>query len=595
MALAVCTIQHFGSVKLSVPLLVYNQLSKTRMSGVTSMPRFIFSGFLALVCLVARAHGEAPTTLEYIDSIAPPALMEGVGNSHLEISTNQEDAQLYFDQGVSLLHDFWWFEAYRAFLHASRLDPGAAMPHWGLYLAGDNMANLTPEQRKEILNQAAESMKSLRDKASVREQYYLDAVIALHENDGDEGVAAHNKILTALLSEYPDEIEARLFLWTQLEGGYDAQGKPKEEQLYAQLLLEGEFDEHGNHPGLLHYWIHSQEPGPHPESALDAAQKLARLAPNSGHIVHMPGHIHYLMGNYAQAHKQFSKAEEADARYMARYGIEPVFTWNYLHNFSFMMSNLAEAGRYQEGAQYAETLATLTEESSFKHLPGFEMLLGRAMLEQAYMAMRLEQFELAATLISDPRWDDWEKTDRLLTQQQAYHAYSAGMAAVQKGELETAEHFSRKLDSVLWRSARDEVNLGYRKKPLEIAALELQGALTAALGDTEEGIELLERAVAMEADIEYGEPRSNIHPAAESLARIRAETGDFEGAREAYRSVLRQRPNAGMPLYGIARSYALEGDGKNARTAYEAFIAAWPEADDNLAQVSMAAAWLEQH
>jgi hypothetical protein len=50
-----------------------------------------------------------------------------------------------------------------------------------------------------------------------------------------------------------------------------------------------------------------------------------------------------------------------------------------------------------------------------------------------------------------------------------------------------------------------------------------------------------------------------------------------------------------MPLYGIARSYALEGDGKNARTAYEAFIAAWPEADDNLAQMSMAAAWLEQH
>lgn len=79
------------------------------------------------------------------------------------------------------------------------------MPHWGLYLAGDNMANLTPEQRKEILNQAAESMRSSRDKASVREQYYLDAVIALHENDGDEGVAAHNKILIALLNEYPDE------------------------------------------------------------------------------------------------------------------------------------------------------------------------------------------------------------------------------------------------------------------------------------------------------------------------------------------------------------------------------------------------------
>jgi tetratricopeptide (TPR) repeat protein len=521
--------------------------------------------------------------------------MQGVGNSHLEISTDQEDAQFYFDQGVSLLHDFWWFEAYRAFLHSSQLDPEAAMPHWGLYLASDNMANLTPEQREEVLDKAVESMKSLKNSASVREQYYLDAVIALHENEGGEGVAAHNKILIALLNEYPDEIEARLFLWTQLHGGYDAQGKPKEEQLYAQLLLEREFKDHGDHQGLLHYWIHSQEPGPHPDSALKAAQKLARLAPNSGHIVHMPGHIHYLMGNYTQAHSQFSKAEETDARYMASYGIEPIFTWNYLHNFSFMMSNLAEAGRYQEGAQYAEKLARLTEDSSFKYLPDFEMLLGRAMMEQAYMAMRLEQFELAATLISDPRWDTWERTDGLLALQEAYHAYSAGMAAVQKDELESAERFSRKLDSILWRSERDEAKLSYRKKPLEIAALELQGVVAAASGDTGEGIELLERAVALEAEIEYGEPRSNVHPAAESLAKIRAEESDFDGAREAYESVLKQRPNAGMPLYGIARSYELEGDSKNATKAYEAFLAAWPEADDNLAQMSMAGAWLERH
>lgn len=37
--------------------------------------------------------------------------------------------------------------------------------------------------------------------------------------------------------------------------------------------------------------------------------------------MHLPGHIHYLMGNYAQAHKQFSKAKQADTRYMASYGI----------------------------------------------------------------------------------------------------------------------------------------------------------------------------------------------------------------------------------------------------------------------------------
>ena len=307
----------------------------------------------------------------------------------------------------------------------------------------------------------------------------------------------------------------------------------------------------------------------------------------------MPGHIHYLMGNYALAHKQFVRAEEADARYMSRYNIEPIFTWNYLHNFSFMMSNLAEAGRYREGTQYAEKLADLTEQSSFKHLNHFEMLLSRAIMEQAYMAIRLEEFERAAALISDPRWDSWDKTDGLQALQSAYLAYSAGMAALRKGDLESAEHSSRKLDSILWRAGRDEARLGYRKKPLEIAALELQGALAAASGDRGKGIELLERAVALEAGIEYGEPRSNIHPAAETLARLKAADGDFEGARAAYESVLKQRPNAGMSLYGIARSYAIEGDNKRAAKAYRDFLAAWPDADPDLAQLIEAGVWLK--
>ena len=559
------------------------------------MPRHILFGFFALLCFMPAAYGEQPTTLEYIDSIGPPVLMKGVGNSHLEISTEVEEAQLFFDQGVSLLHDFWWFEAYRAFLHASKLDPESAMPSWGLYLATRNMANLSQEQRQAILDQSVESIKALSSGASAREQYYLDAIVALHEGDDEQGVVAHNSKLLALLNEYPDEIEARLFLWTQLDTGYNAKGEPKNEQLYGQLLLEREFDQHSDHQGLLHYWIHSQEPGPHPESALKAAQKLARLAPNSGHIVHMPGHIQYLVGNYAKAHEQFKKAEEADARYMATYDIEAIFTWNYLHNFSFMMSNLAEAGRYQEGAQYAEKLSRLTEESSYKHLPHFEMLLGRAIMERAYMAMRLEQFELAAQLIGDTRWDSWEKTDGLLALQEAYLAYCAGMAAVSKGEVESARQFSQKLDSVLWRSQRDKARLAYRRKPLEIAALELQGAVAAAGGDIAEGIELLERAAAMESEIEYGEPRSNIHPAAETLAVLRAENGEYGDARKAYQTVLKQRPNAGLPLYGIARSYELEGDKRSARKAYKAFLSAWPDADSSLPQVKNAQAWLKSN
>jgi hypothetical protein len=40
--------------------------------------------------------------------------------------------QAWFDQGHTLLHSFWFFEAERSFRWAVKLDPDAPMPYWGL-------------------------------------------------------------------------------------------------------------------------------------------------------------------------------------------------------------------------------------------------------------------------------------------------------------------------------------------------------------------------------------------------------------------------------------------------------------------------------
>jgi Tfp pilus assembly protein PilF len=80
-----------------------------------------------------------------------------------------------------------------------------------------------------------------------------------------------------------------------------------------------------------------------------------------------------------------------------------------------------------------------------------------------------------------------------------------------------------------------------------------------------------------------------------SLAKAQMAAGDFDGARGALELVLKQRPNAGMALYGIARSYELEGDRTNARRAYKAFLKAWPDADSYLTPVTEARNWLKAH
>jgi hypothetical protein len=80
-------------------------------------------------------------------------------------------------------------------------------------------------------------------------------------------------------------------------GGYDSKMVPREGQLYAEYLLKDILRTHPENAAAHHYWIHLKE-NCCPEQALESSQKLPLLAPNSGHMVHMPGHVYYKLGEY---------------------------------------------------------------------------------------------------------------------------------------------------------------------------------------------------------------------------------------------------------------------------------------------------------
>jgi tetratricopeptide (TPR) repeat protein len=549
----------------------------------------IAAGWILAATLASAQSGMS--TIEYIDSLPSPVLMDGVGNSHLEISTDVEDAQRFFDQGVSLLHDFWWFEAYRSFRRAAELDPDAPMPHMGLYMAADNMANLSGDEREAQLSIASEKIAELRGNATAREGFYLDAVMHYHEKEGDEAEVAYRQELEALLNEYPNEIEARLFLWLVLDGGFDAKGRPRDDQLYSQLLLESELDTHPDHQGLLHYWIHNQESGKHPESALGAANRLASLAPNAGHIVHMPGHIHFIMGNYDAAHEQFQRSEQADARYLAKYGIAPIFTWNYLHNVSFLIANLAEAGRYSEAQEYASKFAIMADESDFKDYSGYTMLSGRAVLEPVKVALRFGDFEAAATALREGPEYRGDDAESFAVSRAAYQAYIDGMAAAQSGRAEVAGSALNRLDAILWRANRDDVSLR-SARVLNIASLELQGLVEHGRGENEKAVATLQRAIELEDELRYREPPPYVRPVLESLAQVHLAAGQWDEARGAYERLLEKRKKSGFALFGLARTHELAGRPADARSAYRDFLASWSSADAGLEQRRHAENWL---
>jgi len=62
------------------------------------------------------------------------------------------------------------------------------------------------------------------------------------------------------------------------------------------VIAQGILKENPEHPGALHYLIHSYDDPDHAHLALDAANKYSVVAKDAGHALHMPSHIYVASG-----------------------------------------------------------------------------------------------------------------------------------------------------------------------------------------------------------------------------------------------------------------------------------------------------------
>lgn len=77
-----------------------------------------------------------------------PALYNGLGMHHLKVSTKNDFAAKYFNQGIILYYGFNHPEAYRSFKEAARLDPEMAMAYWGQALSMGPNINMPMDPTK---------------------------------------------------------------------------------------------------------------------------------------------------------------------------------------------------------------------------------------------------------------------------------------------------------------------------------------------------------------------------------------------------------------------------------------------------------------
>ena len=318
---------------------------------------------------ITHVHAEAAE--KPAQTLPPPVMIAGVGDSHLAIATSSSDAQRWFDQGLSLLHCFWDFEALRAFREAARLDPACAMCQWGIHRAMQFGGS-----SKDELKVVVSKMKDLAPKASDHEQRYIRSIVESAGKKGEEASKAYQHEMEALIGRYPDDLNAQLFLGLSMESGFDEKGDPRPGELYAIAILRDVLRNHPDNAAANHYWIHAVEGSEHPEWALESAEKLGRLTPGSGHMVHMPGHIFYRTGSYEKARQCFLDAIQVDEAYMRAQKLEPKDDWNYSHNLSYLIANSAEEGRAKEALEFAARLEPLAHDPvSYTHLDVYKRQL----------------------------------------------------------------------------------------------------------------------------------------------------------------------------------------------------------------------------
>lgn len=562
------------------------------------MRLLLFLAFAAGVLAQApHRHADAASALRP-ESLPPPVTIAGVGHSHLAINTPSPDAQRWFDQGLSLLHCFWDFEALRAFDEAARLDPDCAMCQWGVYQAIEMRGGHQTERKA-----ALKRMEDLAPKASDRERRYIHAIVAREEAKEDGKQEAYTHAMEALVYDYPDDIDARLFLALSLEGGFDENDEPNSGTLYAQSILRELLREFPDSAAAHHYWIHAVESSPHPEWAIESAEKLGRLAPGSGHMVHMPGHIFYRTGDYERARQSFLAAMRVDEAYMASQKLTPREDWNYSHNISYMIANSAEEGRRGEALEWAEKLKPLAYDE--RENPNFYIL------------------QIAGTQARlDIRFGDWKRVrehpvefgvaeDKLPVYARAYRdglgIYAAGMEALDKADTAVAETKADKLEALLWRLSREKEGGEEKKeeenpsaealkygtssvvKLLSVASKELRGNIESGENRFDRARVLLEEAAKEEKKLGYAEPPRYSRPALESLGYACIRAGKYGEAREAFAKVLAERPKSGFGYYGIALAWEKEGNRAEAAKAYAEFRQAWKYADRDLPETIHAA------
>jgi tetratricopeptide (TPR) repeat protein len=511
--------------------------------------RFAISVLLAL-CLSLASLAQDHSA--HAAQTKPATLMTGVGNVHHPVSTSNAQAQKFFDQGLNLIYDFNHDEAARSFARAAELDPKLAMAYWGIAESvGPNYNDPASEERFKQAHEAIQKAVDLSANATPAEQAYIQAMAkrfpADPKADLKKAAEDYHDAMRELVKKYPDDLDAAtLFAESGMNlhpwGLWHVNGTPEEGTEEIVATLESVIRRDPNHLGAIHYYIHATEASANPERALAGANRLAALAPNAGHIVHMPAHVYIRTGDYEAAVKTNEEAAAVDRAYIKESGAQGIYPLMYYsHNLHFIATCAAMNGLYPEAKKNADLLVANVG-AHVKEMPPLEGFM------TVPMAVDI-RFHKWNEILAMPQPDAEMKITT------GFWHFARGMALAGTGKLSEAEAEYKIVSEAEQNTPPDMVFAmpinNKAKDILKISEDVLGAKIAVARKDYTQAIALLTAAVAIQDTLKYGEPPDWFFPVRESLGGVLLINGDAAGAEKVFRADLDRNPRNPRSLFGL--------------------------------------------
>lgn len=485
-----------------------------------------------------------------------------LGKIDFPISVKSDKAKEAFIKGALLLHSFEYEDAREAFQEVQTIEPGCYMAYWGEAMTHNH--SLWGRQNKEkalkALSKLAEtSEKRLEMAPTERERWFMAAVEAMYSaKDKRSGDYAYNAVMQKMYEKFPDDQEVASFYALSFLG-ISHDGRDFRKYIKCASIVENVYEQNPNHPGALHYLIHSYDDPIHSELGLCAAHRYAKVAPAAAHALHMPSHIFITIGDWDRVVACNEDSWRASLERQARKGLD-VSSRGY-HSFWWLAYGYLQQGNFERAALLMDSMAVDGRRSDER---GIEYHLT---IMRGHHLIETENWNHHAFDIQ-PKYDIGAQTASI------YH-YTNGIVAWKRKDMKILDQAINSLEALIPQQVPiqakdgevaaccvvpDADNLGIQTRlAIEVMIGSLKGVKLYENGNVGPALNVLKEASEKEKSrsLRAGPPQI-VKPSHELLGELLLAEGKVEEAKAAFEACLELYPGRRLSVKGLNQCLAFD-------------------------------------